>query len=105
MRNRPQRQRSAFSVLRAVSAHRETAERNVCIVWQTVVYRLKLVTNENQRHTHISFGIGSRGVPPNDVPSAPRAVVVIRRTSRTGATRTSGVHPLTPVDSYLTYPL
>ena len=32
MRNRPQRQRSAFSVLRAVSAHRETAERNVCIV-------------------------------------------------------------------------
>ena len=70
MRNRPQRQRSAFSVLRAVSAHTTERQRRGTFasfhVWQTVVYRLKLVTNENQRHTHISFGIGSRGVPPND---------------------------------------
>ena len=93
MRNRPQRQRSAFSVLRAVSAHRETAERNVCIVWQTVVYRLKLVTNENQRHTHISFGIGSRGVPPDDAFPRP-AKTTCRRgdSSRTAAPRAEYTH-------------
>ena len=41
MRNRPQRQRSAFSVLRAVSqhsAHRETAERRLHSLAK-VVYR------------------------------------------------------------------